>query len=165
MHGSFISSSFSTFVSLLLFAPPSLSLSSRFLSTRLCTRSLQTARRLLLIHSWWDKAAVGCTFSKVSARLSSSNRILFLRRSTTSFPLFPITLPTINSPILDSCLLETWNSRTSVWKQIGNLLSKRTTSTVIIRIPVRIIRPWDAPRGVLLFPIILSSKRRRTSAG
>lgn len=162
MHGSFISSSFSTFVSLLLFAPPSLSLSSRFLSTRLCTRSLQTARRLLLIHSWWDKAAVGCTFSKVSARLSSSNRILFLRRSTTSFPLFPITLPTINSPILDSCLLETWNSRTSVWKQIGNLLS---TSTVIIRIPVRIIRPWDAPRGVLLFPIILSSKRRRTSAG
>ena len=161
MHGSFISSSFSTFVSLLLFAPPSLSLSSRFLSTRLCTRSLQTARRLLLIHSWWDKAAVGCTFSKVSARLSSSNRILFLRRSTTSFPLFPITLPTINSPILDSCLLETWNSRTSVWKQIGNLLSKRTTSTVIIRIPVRIIRFSKClPFSRLFYPQNAGERRR-----
>lgn len=88
MHGSFIS--FSTFVSLLL----SLSLFS-FLSMSLYSRSLQTARRLLLIHWWWDKAAVGCTFSKLSARFSSS--------SDAQPPVFLSSqpLPGINSSILN----------------------------------------------------------------
>lgn len=115
MHGSFIC----PFVSFLLFA---LSLSSVFFP-RLCTRSPQTARRLLLIHSWWDKAAVGCAFSKVSARFSSSNPLPpTLNRQFSSLPnrcpgltrRSPSRIRTI------PCLLETWNSRTSVWKQLGN---------------------------------------------
>lgn len=76
------------------FAPLSLSLFS-FLSMSLYSRSLQTARRLLLIHWWWDKAAVGCTFSKLSARFSSSSDVqppVFL----SSQP-----LPEINSSILN----------------------------------------------------------------
>ena len=153
MHGSFISSSFSTFVSLLL----SLSLFSFSFHSSLYsipTDRAQTAFNSLVV----GQGRRGMHFFK---SFSSSNRILFLRRSTTSFPLFPITLPTINSPILDSCLLETWNSRTSVWKQIGNLLSKRTTSTVIIRIPVRIIRFSKClPFSRLFYPRNAGERRR-----
>lgn len=74
------------------FAPLSL---FSFLSTSLYSRSLQTARRLLLIHWWWDKAAVGCTFSKLSARFSSS--------SDAQPPVFLSSqpLPGINSSILN----------------------------------------------------------------
>lgn len=119
MHGSFICPSFST-VSFL--SSSLLSLSSVFFP-RLCTRSPQTARRLLLIHSWWDKAAVGCAFSKVSARFSSSNPLPpTLNRQFSSLPNRCPGL-TRRSPSrirTTPCLLETWNSRTSVWKQLGN---------------------------------------------